>query len=536
MLVLSLPFTAAFSGIAQNDLGKVCGCPPISSRGTPVNISNLPGYSGDFPGAPEGRLTQGAILDCNHIYLLDVKVSIPSGQTIKIEPGAVIKGRYGTFPNSFPVGTSLIIERGGKIDASGTSACPIVFTAEADPLNNTYALGNIEKWGGLVILGKATNNLTAGCNGYAGFTPDRRAVNNGLGAVLCFDPANSKYWFGADINGGESFNDNDNSGTLKYVSIRHAGKSELYGKDLDALTLASVGRGTMIDHINIVSSADDGISFLGGTVNVKYISAMFCNDDMFDWDLGYTGKAQFVFGMKATTSTSVDADNGFEGDGDDNLCRANTPRSKPVIYNATFVGNAKITGTSDNSSIAGINVKEGTQGEIHNSVFTDFKNGLNLVSTGAAPDALQEWNSGNLIITCNTFVNCTNDLTVNNTLVPPPDATRAKFVLDKNTTVATAASIGMATPFLGGANPLVDVIPVLQSTADCPVAPVDGFFTPTSYRGAFSPAGKSWLFEWSTANLYIKGLQPCPTDVTSDGQTTNADLSQILLEFGKACK
>jgi hypothetical protein len=31
-----------------------------------------------------------------------------------------------------------------------------------------------------------------------------------------------------------------------------------------------------------------------------------------------------------------------------------TPRSHPIIYNATFIGNSKTTLTSDNSGIAGL--------------------------------------------------------------------------------------------------------------------------------------------------------------------------------------
>jgi hypothetical protein len=520
--------TFAVATFAQNDLGKNCGCPPVSSRGTPVAISSLPGFSG-------GRLTQGATLTCDKIYSLDVRVHVPAGQTLKIAPGTVIKGKPGTSPATE---TALIVERGGMIDACGSSDCPIVFTADADPMDNTYGLDNIGKWGGIVILGKATNNLTLSCNGPAG--SGKLAVQDGLGTIEGFNaPADSKYWFGADVTHGESFNDNDNSGTLKYVSIRHAGAILEVGNEINALTLGSVGRGTTLDHIDIVSCADDGIEFFGGTVNLKYASVLFGNDDMFDWDLGYSGKAQFLFGMKATTATSVDSDNGFEGDSDDNKCKSNVPRSKPVIYNATIIGNAKTTKTVDNSAIAGFNAKEDTYGEIHNSIFTDFKNGFNLVNASPSPDALQEWTAGNLIFVCNTLVNCTNDFTVGEVLVPAlPDANRTKFATtDKNQTIATAASIGMVTPFANG-SPAVDANPTLQNVTGCPVAPTDGFFSTAAYRGAFSPTGKNWLSEWSSSAIksYIIGTQPCPTDVTGDGQTTNADLSQILLEFGKACK
>ena len=37
--------------------------------------------------------------------------------------------------------------------------------------------------------------------------------------------------------------------------------------------------------------------FFGGTVNVKYLSVLFCGDDSFDTDQGYQGKGQFLFTM-----------------------------------------------------------------------------------------------------------------------------------------------------------------------------------------------------------------------------------------------
>jgi len=54
------------------------------------------------------------------------------------------------------------------------------------------------------------------------------------------------------------------------------------------------------------------MEFWGGTVNVKNFATLFGNDDMFDWDDAYTGKSQFIFGIKASdTTVSADADNGF---------------------------------------------------------------------------------------------------------------------------------------------------------------------------------------------------------------------------------
>src|SRR3954468_19677294 len=114
------------------------------------------------------------------------------------------------------------------------------------------------------------------------------------------------------------------------------------------------------------------------TANIKYASILFGNDDAFDYDDGYRGKVQFLFSLKTDNTASLDADNGFEMDADDQKSNL-LPRSHPVIYNATMIGNNKTAQTSDNSAIAAINAKELTEGELYNSVFANYKYGLNLV-------------------------------------------------------------------------------------------------------------------------------------------------------------
>jgi hypothetical protein len=544
----ALSVAAVLPSFGQTNLGAACGCPAVGSRGTPVNMSSLPGFN-----ATTGELANGAVLNCATIYVLDQKIYVPSGQSITIPPGTLIRGKFDASPAN---ATALVIERGAKIYAVGTPDCPIVFTADADPMDGTYPVANKGQWGGIVILGKAVNNLTLAANGpfQPGVGDGKLCVSDGVGTMEGFASSNSKDQFGGT-------DDNDNSGILKYVSIRFAGAILEVGGEINALSLGSVGSGTTIDHIDIVSSADDGIEAWGGTVNIKYASMIFGNDDIFDYDDGYRGKVQFLFGLKTDNTASVDADNGFEMDADDQKSN-NTPRSHPVIFNATMIGNNKTVQTSDNSAIAAINAKELTEGELYNSVFANFKYGLNLVKalgtrTGTS-EAYHNWattggnGSASLKIKCNTFVNFTStsgagdvmvDLAVdkNPSLVVATDRTQFTTT-DLNVTAATVAGFSptlvinnttsvIATPVDATPNPALSV-------TGCPVPPSDGFFSPAAYRGAFAPTGKNWLADW-TYNAIIGssiGVKPCPTDVTGDGSTTNADLSQILLEFGKTCK
>jgi hypothetical protein len=548
MIAAALTVAAFAPSFAQTNLGAACGCPPVASRPT-VLLSTL-ATSG---GAGDGELiANSVILDCSTTWILDKKIYVKNGSTLTINPGTVIKGRYEALPAN---ATTLTVERGGKIFAAGTPDCQIVFTAEADNLDGTYPIANRGKWGGICIAGRATNNLTLAANGpfQAGVGDGRIAVANGLGTFEGFASSNYKDQFGQNLTLGEVFDDNDNSGVLKYVSIRHSGAILQVGGELNGLSLGSVGRGTTIDHIEIISNDDDGIEFWGGTVNIKYASILFGNDDMFDWDDGYTGKAQFVFGMKTDNTAALDSDNGFECDADDQKSNL-TPRSHPIIYNTTMIGNSKTTITSDNSSIAAINAKELTEGEIYNSLFAYFKNGLNLVKslgtrTGSS-EAYHNWaNTGgngsqSLKVKCNTFVGVTNPITVGSNAANVIASDNTQFTTtDLNTIVVGNTLLGFDYTFTANNNTNVvsvrpDVTPnPALSTAGCPTAPVDGFFSAAPYRGAFASSGKNWLSEWSYASILAVagGLQSCPTDINVDGVTDNVDFLLLVGQFGQSC-
>jgi hypothetical protein len=553
----TLALTAISPSFAQSNLGSACGCPPVASR-PDVVLSTLPGYTA-INGTFGGELTQGAVLTCANNYIIDKKIYIPSGKTLTINPGTVLKGRTAEFLSGTTTpdpakASALVIMRGGKIMAEGQKDCQIVFTAEADPMDGTYAISNIGKWGGVVVLGRATNNLTLAANGP--FVPGgsgKLAVANGLGTIEGFATSNTQDQYGANLTAGEVFDDNDNSGIMKYVSIRHSGAILSVGAEINGLTLGSVGRGTTIENIEIVSCADDNIEIFGGTVNMRYISTIFGNDDMYDYDLGWSGKAQFLFGMKTDNTSSVDSDSGFESDSDDNKSN-NTPRSTPVIYNATIIGNEKTTFTADNNGLAGINAKELTGGEIYNSVFANFKNGLNLVKsvgtrTGGS-EAYHNWSAtaGNssaiLKVKCNTFVGCTNPITVggNAANVLPIDTVQFKQT-DMNTVVAGnnlpgfsyAITVNNTTNTFSVKN---DVVPnPALSVAGCPTAPVDGFFRAANYRGAFASTGDNWLSDWSYSQILgvTQGLVDCPTDINGDGITNIDDFLIFAPAFGTSC-
>ncbi len=528
---------------AQTNLGSDCGCPTVSLRPT-VLVSSLATSGGSGDGE---LIASNTIFDCAHTYILDKKIYVASGKALTIQPGTVIKGRkYSTADSA----TALTVEVGGQIFADGSSTCQIVFTAEADQLDGTYSVSNIGQWGGLLIAGKATNNLNYNANGPVNFA-GKLCVADGLGTFEGFASSNSKDQFGVDLSSG-SFDDNDNSGILRYVSIRHAGARLSVGGEINGLTLGSVGRGTTLEHIEITSCADDNIEFFGGTVNIKYLTMLFGNDDMLDWDDGYSGKIQFVFGMKTDNTSSVDADNGFEMDADDQKSNL-LPRSHPVIYNVTMIGNDKSSLSSDNSGLAAIEAKELTEGEIYNSVFASFRYGLNLIkSTGTRAggyESYHNWSnvngngSNSLKIQCNAFVGMTADFALdkNNAVAFSADDTAQFYTTDKNVHYASIAGFDYALAINNTTNVIshkVDAVPnPALSTAGC-VTPADGFFVSAPYKGAFASAGKNWMSEWAYSSLLnaVGGLQSCPTDLNADGITDNEDFLQLLGQFNQSCQ
>jgi hypothetical protein len=522
---------SALSVQAQTNLGADCGCPPVSSR-PQVLLSTL-AISG---GANDGDLiANNTILDCSKKWVMDKKIYVPSGKNITINPGTVIMGQDLGTGNA----SALIVQRDAKIIASGTETCPIVFTSVNDPMDGSYGVANRGKWGGLVVLGKATNNLQVGNTYCAGAT--------GIGFVEGYASADTR-----NLYGSATPDDNDNSGILRYISIRHAGDILAVGNELNGLSLGSVGRGTTIDHIEVVACDDDAIEFFGGTVNIKYASALFGADDMFDYDLGWNGKAQFLFGMQADSATTPTADNGIEGDGDDNKSNA-LPRSHPKFYNITLVGNYTRTSVGDNSGHVGMKLKELTEGEFYNSIVSNFGRGVDFIKSFSAPrtfESYANWASGNatsgsLVLNCNSFLNnAVGPLTVGNSVANVLSTDNTKFTTDNNVILTSLTGFDYTSSLNTSTNVYsnkFNVIPTTNVATTCPTPQNDGFFTNAPYRGAFEAGKKSWMAGWSYFANYSStmqatfGMTQCPTDVNQDGTTNNADFLQLLGQFNQTC-
>jgi hypothetical protein len=314
----------------------------------------------------------------DHTYLLDGRVFVNDGAVLHIEAGTVIKGKPGTGENA----SALIVARGGKIYAEGTADRPIIFTAEADDITNpsdlAYDLNG--QWGGVIILGKARINRPAGEFNIEGIpTSEPRGMYGGT-------------------------DDDDNSGVLRYVSIRHGGAEIGEGNEINGLTLGGVGRGTTIDHIEVLSNFDDGFEWFGGTVNCKYLIAAFCGDDGIDFDEGYRGKLQYVFVLQHPDRGNRCG----EHDGAPASAVTSEPKAYPVIYNATYLGSGMNSSNPDQDEL--FKMRENFGGEYKNSIFGDYNGyGASIEGTYSPDDAKDRLLKGELVIQNNIWFNLGKD-------------------------------------------------------------------------------------------------------------------------------
>jgi hypothetical protein len=502
------------SASAQTNLGADCGCPTISNRTTTVNLSSLADVNGNL-------IATNTVLTCDKRYVLDAKIYVGAGKSLTINPGTAI------FANVSAAGTAnaLIISRDAKIFAAGTESCPIVFTVTGDAMDGSFATP-FSQWGGVVLLGRATNNLTSATCGSL-------YEANGLGRIEGFIGSDPRIRYGADLAGtfgpAESFDDNDNSGIMRYVSIRYGGATVANNNELNGLTMGSVGRGTTVEYVEIVGNSDDGFEWFGGTVNCKNIAVFYSDDDQFDWDHGYSGKLQFLYALMAGRG-----DHGFEIDSDDSNC-GTLPLSQPVVYNATIIGR-------NNAGDFGIEAKENTGGFIRNSIIANFVGAIRINQNNATNSVYNNWTAtpARFLLENNTFVACGTDLTGSGFTVAPADITRLTDA--GNTFAPTLNGFDFTHVYNLTANANVAVTDQVDPTPNpavtsATVPPADGFFTPVNYRGAFASSGLSWLKNWSWASYVdaTNGLVPCPNDVNNDGIVNITDFNSVLGAFGTSC-
>ncbi|MBX9898516.1 MAG: hypothetical protein K2Y17_11585 [Qipengyuania sp.] len=222
--------------------------------------------------------------------------------TLTIAPGVIVYAGAGQ--------SWLAVNRGNKIDASGSATQPIVFTSSDNVagFNNDQSIG---QWGGVVLLGRA--RVTDCRFGTVAAGTCERDTEGATERAL-YGGANDAY----------------NAGTMRYVQIRYSGFVLSANNELQALTAEGVGSGTTIEYFQSHNSSDDAAEFFGGNLNVKYYVATGADDDSLDVDTGARLNVQHALMVQRAgqgdTLMEIDS-NGLEGD---------TPRTNLKVVN--FIG------------------------------------------------------------------------------------------------------------------------------------------------------------------------------------------------------
>ena len=393
----------------------------------------------------------------DNVYILDGYVYLEDGGVLNIEAGTVIKGM--TVPSNGTDETSaLIITRGAKINAEGTRDEPIIFTAELDDLSTTTDLTATTNllWGGVIILGRAPigENINNPAENYPtdiveGIPSDEIRIRYG----------------GTDAM--------DDSGILRYVSIRHGGSILGGDNEINGLTLGGVGAGTTIDYVEVFANIDDGFEFFGGTVNATHIVSAFVGDEAFDFDESWNGHVQFAFAIQQDADPEI-GDHAIEYDGSeaDDL----GPKTVGRIYNATLIG----SGSQNNGNGNGLRLKSDGAAEFWNIIWMDLDDYAFRVEN----TSVDRLNNGETVFAANLLWNY-------NTLY-----NGTGFSVNFEEADPMLASISRIP------NQQLDPRPISGSPALTGAAePTEEGVVVTSFRGAFGPAW-NWADDWTALSSY----------------------------------
>lgn len=412
-----------------------------------------------------GDITTNTSLSNTNIYLLQGFVYVKSGATLTIPAGTLIKGDRASK------GT-LIIEKGGRIQAQGTATQPIVFTSNQAPGLRSYG-----DWGGIVICGNATQNQ-----------PGSPVIEGGVGATY----------------GGND--DTDNSGVLSYVRIEFAGIPLTPGNEINGLTMGGVGSGTQIDHVQVSYCGDDSFEWFGGTVNAKYLVALGTWDDDFDTDFGYRGNVQFALSLRDPKVADQSRSNFFEAD-NDATGSDNTPFSAPVFSNVTALVSPG-PDTLHRLHGRGLHLRRNTRLSLFNSLVAGMNTGLLLDGTKCennAQNGLLELNNNILHARRNSgLFQVAANSTFLNTLVSWFNTGRGNDTSSITPIASAAALLGVSTDIVRLTNPdlsIASTSPLATGASFTNSKLSNNFFTPTTYRGAIDPANPTaWLAGWTNFN------------------------------------
>jgi len=283
----------------------------------------------------QGEINSGEVVLESGTYKLTGKLVVKNTAKLTIKPGVIIEATE-LGANQFEAVRYIAVAQGGKIDVQGTATNPVVMTA---------TVKKPQAWGGLVICGKAP-------------------INKNIGSTATAEVSELAYG-GTDAN--------DNSGSIKYLRVEYPGYSYNSDKEFNGVSFFGVGKGTVVDYVQVFESSDDGFEWFGGTVDAKHLvvsnkDAALVGDDLFDWTEGWNGNGENWYGIRTNPGNR-----GIEADNNSNNHLA-APISFPNIKNLTLVG----TTASTNGESQGMKLRVGTKGKFDNVVLKGWSTGFDV--------------------------------------------------------------------------------------------------------------------------------------------------------------
>ena len=454
-----------------------------SDRSPEVQASGRTGARGSV--AIGANITSDRTLSRDSVYRLTAFVQVTNGATLRIQDGTRIEG---------DAGSALFITRGAKIEARGTAARPIVFTSSR---TSQRRAGD---WGGLVIIG----------NGVISRTGAIQIEGTGTG------DNNPAQFYGGSGNASNA----DNSGVLQYVRIEFAGFGPATNQELNSLTLAAVGSGTTMDHVQTMYGLDDSFEWFGGAVDSRYLVSYEAGDDHFDASEGYVGRNQYMIALQTTIPTvspgagQVSGDpQGFEVDGcqdsSGGTCGAAgnnaEPFTTPVFANFTVIGAP--AGVLPAGGGVGAVIRRGGGGFYVNGAVARWSSSAFSLEGSAVKARLD---AGQLVVSNvllaengNSFLPSSTSGSSTTTRYSVDLAQNAIQLFTGTTTSLFAAFPATGTSTTGASfdwspaagSPLAQG--GMTTFAGALQARAGTYVTPTAFRGAAAPGGDKWWQGWT---------------------------------------
>jgi hypothetical protein len=452
------------------------------------------------PGLSTGRTAYhqnyNKTLSPDTVYVLTGLYYVDSTYSITIPAGTVIQG---------DTASTLVVKRGAKIQARGTQVAPIIFTSLKAP--GARAKGD---WGGVIILGKAPVNKV------------EPLIEGGI--------------IGGSYGGNVP---NDNSGVFAYVRIEYPGYRFQLNNEVNGLTMGGVGSATEIHHVQVSYAFDDQYEFFGGTVDTKYLVAFGATDEEFDTDFGFSGRSQFMFGLRDPNAYDPTGESrGFESDNDGSSLSTAEPYTEAVVSNFTLVGPGRtdaaiatipIAATYDWSSVQ----RRSTQFSYINTAIIGYPKAVRIQNDSTIAFACR----GDLQIRCSSIAAFAsgNDATswpAASVICPggiaawiaTPSFNNIGYVRQPNTMGLTDMS-DLNDP---------DPVPVVGTELDTAPACFTGtdktndpWFTVTDYRGAFLPGlpmDQQWTAMWTNFDPQNTDYNPTNTGIGDETPSVRTEL------------